>query len=82
MVFRLGHHHAIDHDARNFDLPGIEGAAFGNALDLGDDDAAGIVRRHRDGQRLQRQRLLFHGQIAIGVAGRARMMPTLIGKVL
>ena len=69
VVLRLRHHHAIDHHARHLHLPRIERAALGDALDLRDDDAAGIARRHGDGQSLERQRLLLHGQIAVGIAG-------------
>ena len=60
---------AVDEDARNLHLSRVEAAAVGDPLDLGDDDAARIVRRHGDGERLQRQRLLFHGEIPVGVAG-------------
>ena len=41
-------------------------------LDLRDDDAAAVVRRHRDRQRLERQRLALHRQVAVGVGGGAR----------
>ncbi len=71
MVFRSRHHDAVDHDARHFHLPRIERAAFGNAFDLSNHDAAGIARGHGDGERLQRQRFLLHRQIAVRVAGRS-----------
>jgi hypothetical protein len=61
---------------------GLQRAALGDALDLRDDDAARVVRRHRDGQRLQRQRLALHGEVAVGSAVVPRMMPTWIGKAL
>jgi hypothetical protein len=51
------------------DLARIETAAFGHALDLRNHDAAGIMRRHGDRKRLQSQRFLFHGEIAVGIAG-------------
>ena len=70
VVFRLRHHDAVDQHAGHFHLARIERAAFGDALDLRDHDAAGIVRGHGDGERLQRQRFLLHGEIAVGVAGR------------
>ena len=71
MVFGPCHHDAIDQHARHFYLTRIERAAFGNALDLRDHDAAGIARGHGDGKRFQRQRFLLHRQIAVGVAGRS-----------
>ena len=46
--------------------------SLGHALHLRDDDAARIVRRHRDGERLQGQRLPFHRQVAVvGASGGA-----------
>ena len=48
---------------------GLQRAALGDALDLRDDDAAAVVRRHRDRQRLERQRLALHRQVAVGVGG-------------
>ena len=69
VIFGLGHHDAVDQNAGDLDLARIEAAALGDALDLRDDDAAGIVRGHGDGQRLQRQRLLLHGEIAVGIGG-------------
>ena len=71
VVFRPGHYDAIYQHARHFHLTRIERAAFGNALNLRDHDAAGITRGHGDGERFERQRLLFHCQIAVGVAGRS-----------
>ena len=71
MVFGPGYHDAIDQHARHFHLTRIERAAFGDALDLRDHDAAGIARGHGDGERFERQRFLLHRQIAIRVAGRS-----------
>ncbi|MET4823487.1 CubicO group peptidase (beta-lactamase class C family) [Bradyrhizobium ottawaense] len=48
----------------------IETAGLGDAFDLGNDDAAGIMRCHGDGERFQRQRLLLHGEVAVGIACR------------
>ena len=62
-----GHHHRIDQHAGHLDLARVQRAALGDALDLRDDHAARIARGHRDGQRLQRQRLALHGQVAVGV---------------
>ena len=47
-------------DAGNLDVARVERATLGDAFDLGDDDAARVVRGHGDGQRFERQRLLFH----------------------
>ncbi len=68
MVLGLfGDDHEIDQHARNFHQAWIEGAAVGNPFDLGDDDAARVVRGHGDGLRFQRQRLLLHGDVAVEV---------------
>ena len=67
VVFRPGHHHAVHQDAGDLDLPGVEGAPLGDPLHLHDHEAAGISGRHGDGQRFQGQRLLFHGDVAVGV---------------
>ena len=70
VVFGLRHDDAIDEYARYLHLAWIERAAFGDTLDLRDDDAAGIARGHGDGERLQRQRFLLHCEITVGIAGR------------
>jgi len=67
---RVRHHDAIDHDARHLHVPRVERAAFGDALDLRDHDAARVARRHCDRERLERQRLLLHRLIAVGIASR------------
>ena len=71
VVLGPGHHDAIDQHARHFHLAWIERAAFGDALDLRDHDAVGIVRGHGDGERFERQRFLLHCQIAVRIAGRS-----------
>ena len=63
----FGHHHAIDQHAGDLHLTRVERAAVGHPLHLRDDDAAAIVGGHRNGQRLQRQRLFFHGHVAVEV---------------
>ena len=67
----LGDDDAVDQDARDLHLPRIQAAALGDALDLRDDEAAAVVRGHGDGQRLQRQRLALHGDVAVGIGGGA-----------
>jgi hypothetical protein len=66
----LGDHHAVDQNAGNLDLARVERAALGDALDLDDDRAARVVRRHRDGLRFQGQRLLLHRDVAVRVGRR------------
>ena len=82
MVFGSCHHDAINQHARYFYLTRIERAAFGNALDLRDHDAAGIARGHCDSKRFQRQGFLLHCQMPSGSPVVALMMLTLIGNLL
>ena len=70
-MLRLGHHHVVDEDARYLDLPRVERAALGDAFDLHDDQTARVAYRHGDRQRFERERLLFHGDVAFGIGGRA-----------
>ena len=49
---------------------GLQRAAFGDALDLRDDDAAAVARRGGDRQRLERQRLALHREVAVGIGRR------------
>jgi hypothetical protein len=65
------HHHAIHQDAGDLHLTRIERAALGDPLHLHDDDAARVARRHCDRQRLKRQRLLLHRDVAVDVRGGA-----------
>ena len=67
----LGDDDAVDQDAGDLHLPRVERAALGDALDLDDDEAARVARRHGDRQRLQRQRLALHGDVAVAVGGGA-----------
>src|SRR5262249_32616158 len=63
--------HTADEIAGYVDLPRVERAALGDALDLHDDQAAGVARRHGDRQDFEGKRLLFHADVAVGVGGRA-----------
>ena len=65
----LGDDHAVDHHAGHLHLPRRQRMRVGHALDLRDDDAAGVARGHRDGQRFERERLALHRQVAVGVGG-------------
>jgi hypothetical protein len=67
MVFRLGDHHAVDHYSRDLHLTRIKAAAFDHALDLCDDNTAGITHCHRYGEGFKRKRLAFHGEVALRV---------------
>ena len=72
MMLRLGHDDTVDEDARYLDLPRVERAAFGDPLHLHDDQTAGVSHRHGDRQHFEGERLLFHGDVAVGIGGRAR----------
>ena len=54
-----------------FTWRGLSEWDLGDALDLGDDDAAGVARGHGDGKHLQGQRLALHGDVALRVSGGA-----------
>ena len=69
MVLGFRHDDAVDQDAGNLDLPRIERAALGGPLHLRDHDAARVTRRHRDRQHLERERLLLHCDVAVGIGG-------------
>jgi hypothetical protein len=63
----LGQHHAVDQHAGHLDLAGLQAAALGHLLHLGDDDAAAVVRGHGQRQGLERQRLALQRQVAVQV---------------
>ena len=67
----LGDDDAVDEDAGDLHLPRIERAALGDALDLRDDDAARVARRHRDREAFERERLALHRDVAVGIGGGA-----------
>src|SRR6516165_3279521 len=71
MVLWFSNDDAIHHNPRHLDLARIEAVAFDNPFDLRDDDAIGIVHRHRDGESFKRQRLALHGKITFGVGAGA-----------
>ena len=64
---RFGQHHAIDQRPGDLHLAWVQAAALGQPLDLHDDQAAAVARRHGDGQALQRECLALHGDVAVGV---------------
>ncbi len=65
----LGHDDAIDQDPRHLHLARIQRAIRDCLLDLHDHDAARVMRRHRDRQRLECERLFLHRHVA-GTVGR------------
>ncbi len=67
----LADHHAVDQDAGDLDVLGVQGAVLGEALHLHDHHAPGVAHRRGDGQRLQGQGLALHADIAQGVGGGA-----------
>ena len=72
VVFGLFRHDdAVDEDAGDLHLPRVQRPALGDALHLGDDDPARIVHRHRDREAFERERLVLHRDVAVGVGGRA-----------
>ena len=69
MVFRLRHHDAVDQDARNLDVAWIERTGRCDALDLRDDKPLAVLGCCCQRQIVQRQRLLFHRDVAVVVGG-------------
>ena len=63
--------HAIDQHAGNLHLARVEHAVSANALDLHDDEAVGVLRRHRQREIVERQCLALHGDVAAQVGGGA-----------
>ena len=67
----LGDDHAIDQDAGNPDPRRVERAGLGDALDLAQHDTARVARGQRHGEIFEPERLLLHGDVAVGIGGRA-----------
>jgi hypothetical protein len=68
--------------AGDLHLPWRQRAALDDALDLHDDDAAGVVRRHCQRQRFERQRLALHRDVAVGVGAGAAHERDIDGEAL
>ena len=47
----FGHHHTVHQNARHFDFARVKAVAFGNALHLGNHNAAAVARCHGNGLR-------------------------------
>jgi hypothetical protein len=78
----LGPHHAVDQHAGHLDLAGLQAAALGHLLHLGDDDAAAVVRGHRHGQVVLRQASRSIVMLPSASAVVPRMKATEIGNAL
>ena len=70
-MLRGRYHDTVDHDPGDLHLAGTQGARVGHPFDLDDDKSAGVAGGGCNGQSLQGEGLLFHGDVAIGVGGRA-----------
>jgi len=70
VVFRLGHHHAVDQDPGDDDITGIERAAVGKPFYLDDHDPAGVPGSLRHGERIEDHGFFFHGDVAVRVRRR------------
>ena len=71
VVGLFGDDDMVDQNAGNLDLAWVERTALGNAFDLDDHRPAGIMRSHGNRHRLQRQRFLLHGHVAVRIGGGA-----------
>ncbi len=80
MIFLSRHHHAVDQDAGDLDLPCGEGPLLRDPFDLHDHKAARILRRCRNGIGLKCERLLFHGHIPVRVRSGTPDDPHIDGK--
>ena len=67
VIFGPGDHDAVDKNAGDFNLAGVQGPAVGDAFHLDDDESAGVSGGGGDGQGLQGQGLPFHGDISVRV---------------
>ena len=71
MIFRLRHDDAVDENPRDLHVARIQRAPVGDALDLDDDQTAGILCRHGNREHFQRHGLALHGDVAVQVGRRA-----------
>ena len=71
VVFRLGHHHTIHHDAGYLDLTGVQGTGLCDPFHLDDNKPPGIFGSRCDGKGFQGQGFLFHGDVAVGIRCRS-----------
>ena len=67
VVGALGEHHAVDEHAGDLHVARVERAFVGDALDLREDDAAGVARGDRERQVLEGERLALGGDVAVRI---------------
>ncbi len=61
---RIGDNHAVNENAGHLHVLRFDRALLDDALDLRDDDAAVVVRRHGLRLHVERQALLLHTEVA------------------
>src|SRR5262245_24721045 len=71
MVVWVRHHHAVDQDSGDSDLPRVQRTAVSDALHLGDHEPARVARRHGDREHFERECFPLHRDVAVGVGGGA-----------
>jgi hypothetical protein len=71
MVLGRRQHDAVDQRRGDLHLARVQTATLGRALDLDDHEPAGVVHGGGDRQRLQRERLALHRDVAVRIGGRA-----------
>ena len=65
-----GEDHAVDQYARNHDSPGVERAARGDPLHLGDNEPVRVSCGHRGRLCVEHERLALHRDVAVGIGRR------------
>ena len=71
VIFRPGNDDAVDENPGDLHVARVQGAAVGNALDLDNDNPAGVLCRHGNREHLERHRLALHRDVAVHVGRRA-----------
>ena len=71
VVFQGGYHRVVNHNARNYHVPGIDGAGRDHPLNLGDNYAPAVPGGVGQSQLVYYGSLLFHGDVAVLVDGSA-----------
>ena len=67
VIFAIGDHDTVDEITGNHHFFGRQRSSGSDALHLGNDQTAGVLRRHGDRQHVESQRLTFHGDIALRI---------------
>ena len=71
MVRWVGHNDAVDHDAGNLYVAGIERIIGGNSFDLCNHKTAGVAGGGGEAEPVERQRLPLHCDVTVGIGGGA-----------